>query len=126
MSRDLQDIENRIFLSMITFFLQVNSSTTIGEIKKQLHKLKKAPYILRQSLRLDAKGKALSDSETVKSLSLKADSKLYFKDLGPQIGWKTVFLVEYTGPLIVYLWLYQHPWLFYGTVKTNNYHYMVK
>ncbi|EFN86629.1 very-long-chain enoyl-CoA reductase [Harpegnathos saltator] len=103
----------------------VESSTTIGEIKKQLHKLKKAPYVSRQSLRLDAKGKSLSDSETVKSLSLKAGSKLYFKDLGPQIGWKTVFLIEYAGPLVLYLWLYQRPWLFYGDGKTNNYHCVV-
>ncbi|XP_032681159.1 very-long-chain enoyl-CoA reductase isoform X1 [Odontomachus brunneus] len=105
--------------------VNVNSNTTIEEIKTQLHELKKAPYVLRQSLRLDAKGKALSDSETVKSLSLKTGSKLYFKDLGPQIGWKTVFLIEYAGPLIVYLWLYQRPWLFYGEVKSNSYHYVV-
>lgn len=36
------------------------------------------------------------------------------QDLGPQIAWKTVFLVEYAGPLIVYAWIYQRPWIFYG------------
>lgn len=40
--------------------------------------------------------------------------QIYVKDLGPQIGWKTVFLAEYAGPLAVYLWIYQRPWLFYG------------
>lgn len=106
--------------------MQVNSSTTIGEIKQQLYKLKKAPYVQRQSLRSEAKGKALSDSETIKSLSLKPNGKLYYKDLGPQIGWKTVFLLEYAGPLVVYLWLYQRPWLFYGNVDISNYHYVAK
>lgn len=105
---------------------QVNSNTTIGEIKEQLYKLKKAPYILRQSLRLEVKGKALADTETIKSLLLKAGGKLYYKDLGPQIGWKTVFLVEYAGPLVVYLWLYQRPWLFYGNVRNDNFHYVAK
>lgn len=65
-------------------------------------------------MRLESKGKALKDTDTVKSLQLKYGSKLYFKDLGPQIGWKTVFLTEYAGPLAVYLWLYQRPWIFYG------------
>ncbi|OXU25677.1 hypothetical protein TSAR_006052 [Trichomalopsis sarcophagae] len=94
----------------------VSPTTTIAEIKQQLHSLKKAPYAQRQCLRLEPKGKALSDSETVKSLQLKYGSKLYFKDLGPQIGWKTVFLAEYAGPLFVYLWVYQRPWIFYGDV----------
>ncbi|XP_046836883.1 very-long-chain enoyl-CoA reductase [Vespa crabro] len=105
--------------------VNVNPNTTIGAIKQQLYELKKAPYVQRQSLRLEAKGKALTDSETVKSLSLRLDAKLYYKDLGPQIGWKTVFLVEYAGPLIVYLWLYQRPWLFYGNVENTKIHSVV-
>lgn len=108
------------------FYLKVNPNTTIAAIKQQLYELKKAPYVQRQSLRLDAKGKALADSETVKSLSLRLGAKLYYKDLGPQIGWKTVFLVEYAGPLIVYLWLYQRPWLFYGDIENTKVHYVVK
>lgn len=31
------------------------------------------------------------------------DITLCFKDLGPQIAWKTVFLVEYAGPLLITL-----------------------
>lgn len=107
-------------------YLKVHPNTTIGAIKKQLYELKKAPYVERQSLRLEAKGKALADSETVNSLSFRLDPKLYYKDLGPQIRWKTVFLLEYAGPLIVYLWLYQHPWLFYGDVENTKVHFVVK
>ncbi|XP_014220064.1 very-long-chain enoyl-CoA reductase [Trichogramma pretiosum] len=92
----------------------VEEKSTIGDVKKQLHSKKKAPYPGRQCLRTEAKGKALGDSETIKGLQLKNGSKLYFKDLGPQIGWKTVFLAEYAGPLAVYLWVYQRPWILYG------------
>lgn len=105
--------------------INVNPNTSIAAIKRQLYELKKAPYVQRQSLRLEAKGKALADTETVKSLSLRAGSKLYYKDLGPQIGWKTVFLVEYAGPLVVYLWLYQHPWIFYGETRNANVDFVV-
>jgi very-long-chain enoyl-CoA reductase len=106
--------------------MQVSPSTTVGEIKKELYKLKKAPYVQRQCLRLSAKGKALSDSETVRSLQLKDDTKLYYKDLGPQIAWKTVFLAEYAGPLAVYFWLYQRPWLFYGSVPNAKFSYVAQ
>ncbi|PBC31679.1 Trans-2,3-enoyl-CoA reductase [Apis cerana cerana] len=100
--------------------VSVKSNTTIQEIKEELFKLKKAPHIHRQSLRLDAKGKALPDSETLKNLSISNGGKLYFKDLGPQISWKTVFLVEYAGPLILYLWIYQRPWIFYGDITKSK------
>lgn len=65
-------------------------------------------------LRLEPKGKALNDEDTLASKGFKSGDKLYMKDLGPQVGWSTVFLCEYAGPLIVYLWVYSRPWLLYG------------
>lgn len=47
-------------------------------------------------------------------MGIKSGGKLYVKDLGPQIGWITVFLAEYAGPLVIYLWFYTRPWIFYG------------
>jgi very-long-chain enoyl-CoA reductase len=68
--------------------------------------------------------------------------KLYLKDLGPQISWQAnylvnqiifwfsnqyiiyrtaVFLAEYAGPLLVYVWIYQRPWLFYGDSSSAEY-----
>ncbi|XP_076234206.1 very-long-chain enoyl-CoA reductase [Calliopsis andreniformis] len=100
--------------------LTLKPTTTIKEIKEELFKAMKAPYIPRQSLRLEPRGKSLSDSDTLKSLSISDGGKLYLKDLGPQISWKTVFLVEYAGPLFLYLWIYQRPWIFYGDVDTSK------
>ena len=42
------------------------------------------------------------------------ECKLYFKDLGPQIGWTTVFLAEYAGPLFIFLLFYIRPQVIYG------------
>ena len=45
---------------------------------------------------------------------LSVECKLYFKDLGPQIGWTTVFLAEYAGPLFIFLLFYIRPQIIYG------------
>jgi len=92
----------------------VKSTTTIKDLKTQVHSSNKKLHPHRQAYRLEVKGKMLKDSDTIESLNLRNGSKLYIKDLGPQIGWSTVFLAEYAGPLLVYLWIYQRPWIFYG------------
>lgn len=101
--------------------LNLPGSATIADVKVQVHKLASHLYVERQSIRLEARGKTLKDSETLQNLNLRSGSKLYLKDLGPQIGWSTVFLCEYAGPLAVYLWVYQRPWIFFGDVSGAKY-----
>lgn len=68
-------------------------------------------------------GKALKDETKVSDLN----GKLYFKDLGPQVGWITVFLTEYAGPLFIYLIFYMRPAFIYGHSKKNaHYEFVVK
>lgn len=44
---------------------------------------------------------------------LKLGVTLYAKDLGPQLGWRTVFILEYLGPLLIHALVY----LYYSVVK---------
>ncbi|KAI5813152.1 3-oxo-5-alpha-steroid 4-dehydrogenase-domain-containing protein [Pyronema omphalodes] len=39
---------------------------------------------------------------TVEETGLREGSQIFVKDLGPQIAWRTVFLVEYFGPLLIH------------------------
>lgn len=94
--------------------IQVSPNKTVSQIKTDIARLNSKFIIERQAIRAELKGKTLKDSATLSSLGIQAGSKLYVKDLGPQIGWKTVFLAEYAGPLLAYLLLFQRPWIFYG------------
>ncbi|XP_055693549.1 probable very-long-chain enoyl-CoA reductase art-1 [Lutzomyia longipalpis] len=104
---------------------QLQPNSTVAEIKRQVYSAKKSLNVDRQAIRLAEKGKSLRDSDTMASLGIRDGSKLYVKDLGPQIGWTTVFLAEYAGPLAVYLWIYQRPWLFYGDGPHSPIHHTV-
>merc|ERR1712179_93954 len=91
------------------------TATTVGDLKKAIARAKpKYQDVNRQELRLEAKGKFLKDEETLESLGINENTTLFFKDRGTQIGWTTVFLAEYMGPLIVYLLFYTRPWIVYG------------
>lgn len=85
----------------------------------------------RQKLSLKGEKKTLSDETTLASLGIADEGELAVKDLGPQISWKTVFVIEYVcrprahffenalsprqiGPLIIHPLIYHFPKVFYG------------
>ena len=54
----------------------------------------------------DAKGRAMADKrQNVNGFFTEEEKKseitLVFKDLGAQISWKLVFLIEYFGPILI-------------------------
>ncbi|XP_072306657.1 very-long-chain enoyl-CoA reductase [Eucyclogobius newberryi] len=90
----------------LCFLDKVEPHLTIGEIKSLFHKLYPQWYPARQALKLDPRGKSLRDDEVLQSLPVGTTATMYFRDLGPQLGWTMVFLAEYLGPLLAYLLFY--------------------
>lgn len=68
----------------------------------------------------------MDDKTVLSSLNLNRGRNLYLKDLGPQIGWSTVFLAEYAGPLIAYMIPFTRPHLLYGDNANLPMSYVVK
>ncbi|KAF2749193.1 synaptic glyco protein SC2 [Sporormia fimetaria CBS 119925] len=54
---------------------------------------------------------------TVYDTGLRNKSAIDVKDLGPQIGWQTVFLIEYFGPILIHPLFYFGRSFIYGTSK---------
>ncbi|TKS87936.1 Very-long-chain enoyl-CoA reductase [Collichthys lucidus] len=50
--------------------------------------------------------KSLRDDEILQNLPVGTSATMYFRDLGPQLGWTMVFLAECIGPLLTYLLFY--------------------
>jgi very-long-chain enoyl-CoA reductase len=65
------------------------------------------------SLKSDNTHKALDEQTTLTKLGITTDGELVVKDLGPQISWKLVFLIEYVSiqptlqlhPQLIVSWL---------------------
>ncbi|KAG8139684.1 hypothetical protein E2320_002431 [Naja naja] len=85
---------------------KVPPSSTLLDVKHKFHRICPQWYPSRIGLRLERNGPFLKDSVNVKSLAASSIITLYFTDMGQQVSWITVFLTEYTGPLLIYLLFY--------------------
>ncbi|KAI8903039.1 3-oxo-5-alpha-steroid 4-dehydrogenase-domain-containing protein, partial [Gorgonomyces haynaldii] len=91
--------------------VEVRSEAKVDELKNEIFKQLK---LKQHRQRITIEGKPLQDGKLLESYGIKQDSVLVLKDLGVQIGWKTVFLIEYFGPLLIHTFCYARPDLAYG------------
>ncbi|KAI8902567.1 3-oxo-5-alpha-steroid 4-dehydrogenase-domain-containing protein [Globomyces pollinis-pini] len=67
----------------------------------------------------DGNTHVLASNEQLATYGIKDDDVIIFKDLGPQIGWSTVFLIEYFGPILIHALFYLFPTVFYGSASVQ-------
>merc|ERR1712137_1173682 len=98
----------------------LNPNSTIKEVQKELALSKASFPVERQRLTLQnkddkARPVALDADKKLSDYGLTTDCTIIFKDLGPQISWRTVFALEYLGPMLLYPIFYSQPWWIYGS-----------
>ncbi|KAI9566845.1 3-oxo-5-alpha-steroid 4-dehydrogenase-domain-containing protein [Boletus coccyginus] len=87
---------------------------TIGDVKVAIAKKFPKFYPARQKITLKDSKNVLDDEVRLVDAGVVDGGELLVKDLGHQISWKTVFLVEYAGPLVIHPILYYFPQYIWG------------
>lgn len=104
--------------------LNVNNNMTVKDLKRQFLKEAKKGKIAanRQYYTVnEIKGTPMNDdTKKLATYDLKNGDTLYLKDLGLQISWKLVFLIEYFGPIGIFFFFYNCRNLIYGQGAANS------
>ena len=98
------------------------SQGTVDDLKAAFAAAKPKFYPSRQRFTLplaagQKKATALAAGKKLSDYDIANCSVLTFKDLGPQIGYSTVFFWEYFGPMLTYALVYALPGLVYPWAK---------
>jgi very-long-chain enoyl-CoA reductase len=103
---------NRATSSIFPLVLELpTNSPTVGNLKAAIHAKVSSLRPERQRLTTGDKKVLLDDAQQLEAAGVSQGDVVQVKDLGPQIGWRTVFLTEYFGPLFI------HPLIYYYAPK---------
>jgi len=96
-------------------------STTVEDFKQLVYK-KSHYYPERQRLTIGSpKGVALKDGSSLKDSGVQDGCSLYFKDLGIQMSWRLVFVIEYFGPIFIMpLFWFLSPWIYSAPMPSTG------
>lgn len=87
--------------------LTIDSTASTAELYKDLAKAAKYS-VHRLRITKGSDGSVINNTRdsTVHATGVRDQSTVYVKDLGPQISWRTVFVIEYAGPVFIHPLVY--------------------
>jgi len=106
----------------------LDAQATVQDLKREYGKLTHKS-IHRLSFKVEAADKIIrldDDNKAISSYDLPGGDKpvVIFKDLGPQIGYRAVFLWEYFGPMVFVGLYYLRPSIVYGSGASTEYNWV--
>lgn len=99
---------------------ELTAEATVEELQGAIHGKHSKYHPHRQRLYACASASGARGATLKSGERLKDGDTVIFKDLGPQISWKIVFLIEYLGPLLLYPVFYLQPKLVYGEAAVDT------
>ncbi|KAG4434434.1 hypothetical protein IFR05_010074 [Cadophora sp. M221] len=85
--------------------IEITDKTTVQDVKEQLAKKAGGMDPERLGIYDAEKKKLLKDRKALvaSSQDVMSAKEILVKDLGPQLSWTTVFIIEYLGPILIHL-----------------------
>ncbi|KAL2650310.1 hypothetical protein R1flu_018438 [Riccia fluitans] len=111
------DVISRSGKEVVKGGIQLEDEATVDDLKKAIYKSVRKFYPARQRLTLalesgQTRPTVLDSGKKLKEYFEGNQGKVLFKDLGPQVGYSTLFFFEYIGPLVIYPIFYFYPTLY--------------
>ncbi|CAK9225292.1 unnamed protein product [Sphagnum troendelagicum] len=97
--------------------VEISQDGTVADLKKAIQRQNAKYYPERQRLTLplepgQKRPTVLEGGKKLKDYFSNQNPQVVFKDLGPQVAYKTLFFFEYLGPLIIYPIFYFYPQIY--------------
>lgn len=117
------NVQSRSGRILVEGGLNLREQATVEDLKSAFSKANSKFYTSRQRFTTQPTADAprgvplTADAKQLSDYGVTDGATLLFKDLGPQIGYATVFFWEYFGPLALYTLVYLLPQLAYPNQK---------
>ncbi|KAJ2554549.1 3-oxo-5a-steroid 4- dehydrogenase, partial [Coemansia sp. RSA 1933] len=113
-NKDKDKNKDALSSQRVLFVVDVSNDASVDDLKDAIAKEGKKLHPNRQRLTVGESKEVLESGTGLTKYNINDGDMVFLKDLGPQIGWQTVFYIEYLGPMVFHYLIYSFPSMFYG------------